>query len=127
MLPGCDVPRHRGFPFERGAVPGAGSGRLTKANSAQPAPCLMHQALEIEPLQLDEIIDWVDGAFGVGTHFCIGAHLARLELQVIFEELLPRLRNPKFAEPVRYVRDYFVNGIKEMQITFDPEAKSEAA
>ena len=62
-------------------------------------------------------------SFGVGTHFCIGAHLARLEMQVIFEELLPRLRNPKFAEPVKYVRDYFVNGIKEMHITFDPEAK----
>ncbi len=62
-------------------------------------------------------------AFGVGTHFCIGAHLARLEMQVIFEELLPRLRNPKFAEPVKYVRDYFVNGIKEMNITFDPELR----
>jgi cytochrome P450 len=62
-------------------------------------------------------------AFGVGTHFCIGAHLARLEMQVIFEELLPRLRNPQFAEPVKYVRDYFVNGIKEMNITFDPELR----
>jgi hypothetical protein len=40
---------------------------------------------------------------------------------VIFEELIPRLRNPKFAEPVKYFRDYFVNGVKEMKITFDPE------
>lgn len=63
-------------------------------------------------------------AFGIGTHFCIGAHLARLELRVMFEELLPRLRNPRFAEPVKYVRDYFVNGIKEMKITFDPEVSS---
>ena len=60
-------------------------------------------------------------SFGVGPHFCIGAHLARLEMQVIFEELIPRLRNPKFAAPVKYVRDYFVNGIKEMRITFDAE------
>jgi len=60
-------------------------------------------------------------AFGVGVHFCLGAHLARLELQVMFEELLPRLRNPQFAEPVKYVRDYFVNGIKEMKISFEPE------
>ncbi|MEH6634564.1 MAG: cytochrome P450 [Halioglobus sp.] len=60
-------------------------------------------------------------AFGIGTHFCIGAHLARMELQIMFEELLPRLHNPQFAEPVKYVRDYFVNGIKEMKITFDPE------
>ncbi|WP_344938130.1 cytochrome P450 [Zhongshania borealis] len=60
-------------------------------------------------------------AFGIGQHFCLGSHLARLELDVVFNEVLPRLRNPKFAEPVKYVRDYFVNGIKEMKITFDPE------
>jgi hypothetical protein len=34
------------------------------------------------------------------------------------------LRNPKFAEPVKYVRDYFVNGIKEMNISFDAEVSS---
>lgn len=60
-------------------------------------------------------------AFGIGTHYCLGAHLARMELRIMFEELLPRLRNPQFAEPVKYMRDYFVNGIKEMRITFDPE------
>lgn len=63
-------------------------------------------------------------AFGIGTHFCIGAHLARMELRIMFEELIPRLRNPQFAEPVKYVRDYFVNGIKEMNISFDPETKA---
>ena len=61
-------------------------------------------------------------AFGNGEHFCLGAHLARLELQIMFKEILPRLRNPKFAKPVQYVRDNLVNGIKEMYITFDPEA-----
>lgn len=60
-------------------------------------------------------------AFGIGAHFCLGAHLARMELHIMFEELLPRLRNPEFAEPVKYMRDYFVNGIKEMNITFEPE------
>lgn len=60
-------------------------------------------------------------AFGNGEHFCIGAHMARLEMQVMFEELLPRLKNPQFAAPVEYVRDYFVNSIKAMPISFDPE------
>ncbi len=60
-------------------------------------------------------------AFGYGEHFCLGAHLSRLEINVMFREMLPRLRNPRFVEPVRYVRDYFVNGIKEMKIAFDPE------
>lgn len=60
-------------------------------------------------------------AFGIGQHFCLGSHLARLELQVMFEQIIPRLRNPKFAEPVQYIRSYFVNGIKEMRISFDKE------
>lgn len=60
-------------------------------------------------------------AFGNGEHFCIGAHMSRLEMQVMFEELIPRLRNPEFARPVEYVRDYFVNGIKTMPITFDAQ------
>ncbi len=60
-------------------------------------------------------------AFGYGENFCLGAHLSRLEINVMFREMLPRLRNPRFVEPVRYVRDYFVNGIKEMKIAFDPE------
>jgi cholest-4-en-3-one 26-monooxygenase len=60
-------------------------------------------------------------AFGNGEHFCIGAHLARLELKVMFEEVIPRLRNPKFSAPVEYVRDFFVNGIKTMHIEFNAE------
>ncbi|MDB3856088.1 cytochrome P450 [Halieaceae bacterium] len=60
-------------------------------------------------------------SFGIGQHFCIGSHLARMELQVIFEEMLPRLRNPKFAGPVKYMRSSFINTIKSMPITFDPE------
>jgi cytochrome P450 len=66
-------------------------------------------------------------AFGVGQHFCLGSHLARLELRVIFEELIPRLRNPKLVGEIRYTRSNLVNGIKCMPITFDPERKEQAA
>ncbi len=58
-------------------------------------------------------------AFGIGEHFCLGSHLARLELQVIFEEIIPRLRNPRLAQPVSWLRSNFINGIKEMHIEFD--------
>lgn len=66
-------------------------------------------------------------AFGIGQHFCLGTHLARLEVRVMFEEIIPRLRNPKLAEDIRYTRSNLVNGIKSMKITFDPEVKSEEA
>ncbi len=63
-------------------------------------------------------------AFGVGQHFCLGTHLARLEMRVMFEEIIPRLRNPKLVGEVAYTRSNLVNGIKRMDITFDPEQKS---
>ena len=66
-------------------------------------------------------------SFGIGQHFCLGTHLARLELRVIMEEIIPRLRNPKFAGDVEYTRSNFVSGIKRMPITFDPEPQSAVA
>ncbi len=63
-------------------------------------------------------------AFGIGQHFCLGTHLARLELRVMFEEIIPRLRNPKLVSEIAYTRSNLVNGIKRMDITFDPEVKS---
>ncbi len=60
-------------------------------------------------------------AFGVGQHFCLGTHLARLEMRVMFEEIIPRIRNPKLVGDIAYTRSNLVNGIKRMYITFDPE------
>ena len=60
-------------------------------------------------------------SFGIGQHFCIGSHLARLELRVMFEEIIPRLRNPRPIAPPRFVRSFFVNAIKEMRISFDSD------
>jgi cytochrome P450 len=63
-------------------------------------------------------------AFGVGQHFCLGTHLARLEVRVMFQEIIPRLRNPKLAGDIAYTTSNLVNGIKRMPITFDPEVKA---
>jgi cholest-4-en-3-one 26-monooxygenase len=61
-------------------------------------------------------------AFGVGQHFCLGASLARLELRLIFEELLRRLPDVAQAGEVRRLRSNFINGIKTMPVRFTPEA-----
>lgn len=58
-------------------------------------------------------------AFGVGQHFCLGSHLARLELEVIFSEILRHIRNPRLDGEINWLRSNFINGIKEMNISFD--------
>jgi len=61
-------------------------------------------------------------SFGVGQHFCLGASLARLELKIIFEELLARLPDLELTGEIRRLRSNFINGIKQMPVRFTPEA-----
>jgi cytochrome P450 len=63
-------------------------------------------------------------AFGKGEHFCLGANLARLEIRVIFEELMKRIPDMELAGPPDKLRSNFLNGIKRMPVTFAPSAKS---
>ena len=66
-------------------------------------------------------------AFGIGEHFCLGASLARLEIRVMFEELLGRLPDMELAGPVRRLRSNFINGIKHMPVRFTPERRPASA
>jgi cytochrome P450 len=59
-------------------------------------------------------------AFGIGEHFCLGASLARLELRVMFEELLARLPDIEPAGPVQRLRSNFIGGIKHMPVRYTP-------
>ncbi len=56
--------------------------------------------------------------FGVGPHFCLGVHLARLELQIAFEELLTSLTDFELAEPPIHAVSMFNDGFKRMPIRF---------
>jgi cytochrome P450 len=51
-----------------------------------------------------------------GPHFCLGAHLAKLETKILLQELLPRLADVELAGPVERMRSNFVNGIKHMPV-----------
>jgi cytochrome P450 len=64
-------------------------------------------------------------AFGFGEHFCLGAWLARLELRVMFEELLRRLPDIELAAAPRRLRSNFINGVKEMRVRFTPRRPEE--
>jgi cholest-4-en-3-one 26-monooxygenase len=55
-------------------------------------------------------------AFGIGEHFCLGANIARLELEVIFRELLKRVEYVESTGPLERLRSSFVGGIKHMPV-----------
>ncbi len=53
---------------------------------------------------------------GNGPHTCLGGSLARMEVQLMFEELLPRLGSIELNGEVSRVRSNFVNGIKRLPV-----------
>ena len=57
---------------------------------------------------------------GTGVHFCLGAHLARLELETMFEALSRRLDRVEPAGQARRLRSNFVNGVKAMPVRIHP-------
>ena len=58
-------------------------------------------------------------AFGYGAHLCLGQHLAKMEMRILFEELLPRLKSVKLAGAPRMSQAVFVNGLKSLPIAFE--------
>jgi len=65
-------------------------------------------------------------SFGIGEHFCLGANLARMELRKIFTGLMKRLPDIELAAEPRRLRSNFINGVKEMRVSFTPTARSSA-
>ena len=57
-------------------------------------------------------------AFGHGQHFCLGANLARMEIRVMFEELLARFDDIELDGDIRLLRSHFIDGIKTIPIRF---------
>ncbi len=56
-------------------------------------------------------------AFGLKSpHKCLGEHLARLEIKVLFEELLPRVSSIKLHGVIQRLRSNFISGIKHLPV-----------
>jgi cytochrome P450 family 142 subfamily A polypeptide 1 len=62
-------------------------------------------------------------AFGFGAHYCLGQALARLELKVMFEQLLARIPDIELAaDPADLPRRRanFISGLEAMPVRFAP-------
>jgi cytochrome P450 len=58
-------------------------------------------------------------AFGYGAHVCLGQHLARMEMRILWEELIPRLKSVELAGEPAMSEAVFVNGPKRLPIRFE--------
>lgn len=65
---------------------------------------------------------------GYGVHHCLGASLARLELKILFEEVLSRMPDIHFAsdEPLLRRPNNFITGIEAFPVKFTPGKRSDA-
>ena len=60
------------------------------------------------------------GFGGPGPHFCLGAHLARREITVMFRELFRRVPDIQASGPPELLLSSFIHGIKHLPATFTP-------
>ncbi len=58
-------------------------------------------------------------AFGYGAHLCLGQHLAKMEMRVLWEELLPRLKSVELAGAPALSEAAFVSGPKRLPIRYE--------
>jgi cytochrome P450 len=57
-------------------------------------------------------------AFGFGAHYCLGAHLAKLEIRSFFRELIPRIEHMELVAPARHVQAVLVSGPKTIPVRY---------
>lgn len=58
-------------------------------------------------------------AFGYGAHVCLGQHLAKMEMRILWEELLPRIDRLELAGEPKMSEAAFVNGPKTLPVRFE--------
>jgi cytochrome P450 len=107
----CRSPyRLRDTTFEPGDLVMLSFASATRDEAMFADPQTLDVSREPGPVQL---------GFGFGRHFCLGSHLARLEIRSFFEELLPRLDHIELSGEPAWVRANFVQGPKSIPVTYE--------
>lgn len=76
-------------------------------------PLAFEAAAAFDPSRPDQ----KNASFGAGIHFCIGASLARLELQIGLKALFERMPQMRLAEETRYRDTYHFHGLERVVVT----------
>ena len=103
-----DDMEYEGIPLRKGDVVGLMLG------AANRDPKRFANANTFDPFRTDG----ANVSFGAGIHFCIGAPLARIELQVAFGELFRRLPKLRLAEEPRYNDVYHFHGLEKLMVAW---------
>jgi unspecific monooxygenase len=103
-----DVTLENGLSFKQGETIGLMLG------AANRDPARFAHPNRFDPFRTDG----ANVSFGAGIHFCIGAPLARIELQVALKTLFTRLPGLRFAEPPQYKNIYHFHGLEQLQVTW---------
>jgi cytochrome P450 len=61
-------------------------------------------------------------AFGGGTHFCLGSHIARAEIAVMLREIMTRLPDIEQGGPAEYLASNFISGPAKLPVRFTPKS-----
>jgi cytochrome P450 len=64
---------------------------------------------------------------GGGPHFCLGAHIARVEIQALLRELLTRLPDVAPSGPAEWLASNFISGPKHLPVRFTPAGRAARA
>ncbi len=103
-----DVTLDNGLSFRQGETIGLMLG------AANRDPARFREANRFDPFRTDG----ANVSFGAGIHFCIGAPLARIELQISLRTLFSRLPDLRLAETPRYNNIYHFHGLERLEVAW---------
>lgn len=106
----CQAPfTLNGFPFEPGQHVLLSYASANRDESVFPDPFRLDVTRENAASHV---------AFGFGRHFCLGAHLARMEIRALFRELLGRVERIEVDGDTKWIRANFVQGPKSIPVCY---------